>query len=130
MKQWYETPEGMARLNYESMFIEEDYPNMQVQCCDDGYIRASGFLGPSNLSLRTMFIVAEFPATFPMGRPRVYAPDEVFPSNTPHIYPSSDYELCVEHGNFSPNDTMSTVLGWTLEWIALYDEFCNTEARW
>jgi hypothetical protein len=128
--QWYETPEGWQRLEWECNFLKEDFPSIQVQRCDDGYIRASGILGPTNLSPRTMFIAAEFPCNYPHGHPNVFAPNEQFPSNTPHIYPASEYRLCIDHGDFTPDDTMSTVLGWTIQWIALYDNFRKTNERW
>lgn len=128
--QWYETPEGQKRLQWECYFLGEDYPGMRVDRCEDQYIRVSGILGPSNLSERTMFIVAEFPSIYPNSRPRVFAPEENFPTWTPHLYPNSSIELCVEHNDFTPDDTMSTVLSWTLAWIAVYDEFVKTGKRW
>jgi len=129
--EWYETTEGYQRLLWECHFLSQDYPSMQVQRGVDGIMRATGILGPSNLANRRMYIVAEFPSNYPNGRPRVYAPYETFPPNTPHIYPSCDIELCTFHGaDFGPDDTMSTVLGWTIQWIALYDKFRETDERW
>ena len=128
--QWYETDEGWQRFLCEQEFLASDYPDMEISRCDDGCVRVSGLLGPSNLSSRQMFVVGEFPSDYPHGRPRVYAPQEDFPSGTPHIYPMTDVELCVEHGDFTPTDTMSTVLGWVLQWIALYDNFLRTGERW
>ncbi len=128
--QWYETAEGAQRLMWECHFIQEDYPSLQVQKCADGYIRASGTLGPSNISGKRMFVVAEFPMNYPNSRPHVFAPEEEFPSGTPHIWPGTDYELCIEHGDFTPDDTMSTVMGWVLQWIALYDKYQQTGERW
>ncbi len=128
--QWYETEEGAQRLALECQFLEEDYPKMELSQCPDGLIRVSGYLGPSNLSQRSIYIVAELPRNYPSGRVRVYAPKEIFRTGTPHLYPMTDCELCIEHGDFTPDDTVSTALGWTVEWIALYDAFCNTGERW
>lgn len=130
MAQWYKSEQGAQRLLWECRFVQEDFPNIQVVVCEDGYVRANGILGPSNLSPRQMFIAAVFPASYPSGRIKVYAPDERFPSNTPHIYPGSGFELCLDHNDFTPDDTLSTVLGWTLQWIALYDNFLATGERW
>lgn len=128
--QWHNTPEGWQRFLWECNYLQEDFPDIQAQRCDDGYMRASGILGPSNLSDRTMYVVVEFPSNYPNGRPRVFAPEEYFPPGTPHLYPASDYELCIEHGDFTPDDTISTVLGWTLQWIALFDNYMKNGERW
>ena len=128
--QWYETSEGWQRFLWECNFFQEDFPSIHAKRCDDGYMRASGILGPSNLSPRRMFIVAEFPNNYPNSRPRVFAPEEHFPPNTPHIYPSTDFELCIEHDDFTPDDTISTALGWSIQWLALYDNFLRTGERW
>ena len=128
--QWYETPQGWQRLQWECAFLREDYPGLHMQRGADGYMRATGILGPSNLSDRRMLIAAEFPSNYPNSRPRVYAPEEQFPSGTPHIYPGSEIELCVEHGDFTPDDTICTVLGWGLLWLAVYDTYRRTGERW
>jgi len=128
--QWYETTQGQQRLLWENNFLQEDFPQIEVEQCEDGYIRASGVLGPSNLSPRTMFVVGEFPSNYPSTHPRVFAPHEQFPSGTPHIYPCTECELCLDHGDFTPDDTMATVFGWAIQWIAVYDSFRNTGQRW
>ena len=126
--QWHQTSAGKERLALETELLTMDYPQMTVVECRDGKIRVEGHLGPNELCDKSHYVVSEYPSNYPHGRVRVWCPKESFPYGTPHRF--KDDALCVDHGDLSPDDTMSTVLGWTVQWLALYEEFRRTGEKW
>lgn len=125
---WYETYSGSERLQLECELLSLDYPQTKVIRCSDNRIRVEGYLGPNNLCSGRYYVVAEYPDNYPYGRIRVWCPYEKFPWGTSHRY--TDGDLCLEHDDFTPDDTMATVLGWTLQWLALYENFLRTGEKW
>ena len=124
---WYEEPAGYSRLILERRLLACDYPQMAMTQCPDGVIRVSGYLQPE-YCCRRYFTVAEYPDSYPYGRIAVMLPNDTVAPGTPHFY--CDNSLCVEHGDFWPDDTMCTVLGWTAEWLTLYEDFLRTRRTW
>jgi len=128
MSRWHETDYGAERLHLERLLLAEDYPQMNMIICDDGKVRVEGYLGSNNVCAGSYYVVAEYPDSYPYNRIMVWCPYVHFPPGTPHLY--SDDELCIEHGDFGPDDTISTVLGWATEWLAMYENYLRTRERW
>ena len=127
--QWYETSRGAERLDKELELLDYEFPEMALEFTDDGTVVVSGFIGLSELLKNSYLVAAEFPYTYGDGsRIRVYLPEEKLLSGTPHIW--SDGEICIEHNNFTPETDIIDVLGWTIEWLALYEGFLEKGERW
>jgi len=127
--QWYKTYRGEERLKNEIEALSYAFPQMNLGFLDDGTAMVSGFIGPSQLLGNSYFVVAEFPYTYGDGsRIIVFLPEEKLLSGTPHVY--SDDEICLEHNNFTPKTDAISVLGWTIEWLGLYEEFLETGKGW
>jgi len=128
--QWYGTSQGQQRLEIEEQLLAMDFPQMELMFCPDGAIRVHGWIGPNNLCSESHYVVAEYPENFPYSRPSVWLPNKGLLSGTPHVYSGADSELCIEHGDFAPDDPMSTVLCWATQWLALYENYLETGKRW
>ena len=127
--QWYKTSRGAERLDTELKLLEHEFPQMEFGSLDDGTVAVSGYIGPSDLLKNSYWVVAEFPYTYGDGsRIKVYLPEEELPSDTPHVW--RDGDICIEHYNFTPSTDIIDVLGWTIQWLALYEEFLETERGW
>jgi hypothetical protein len=127
MMSWHLELDGQERLALETRLVALDFPQMQVVICDDGKVRVAGYLQPK-FSHRAYYVVLEYPDYYPFDRIKVYCPETDFVVGTPHRF--SDDSLCVEHGDFAPDDTVCTVLGWTAQWLTLYEHFLQTEETW
>lgn len=127
--QWHQTSYGAQRLELERELLEIDYPQADIVECSDGSIKIETWLGPTNLFSNEYYVVLECPENYPHSRVRAWLPYEEFPSNTPHRYPVKG-DLCIDHDDFSPDDTLSTVLGWVTQWLALYEQFRETGKTW
>lgn len=126
--QWYKTSRGAERLDTELKLLAHGFPRFIPKVLDDGAVVASGLIGPSDLLKNSYYVVAEFPYTYGDGnRVNVYLPDEELPSDTPHVY--SDSEICIDHNDFTPETDIIDVLGWTIQWLVLYEDFLKT-GRW
>lgn len=124
---WYLEPQGQQRLALELDLLEMDYPQMQTLFCDDGNVRVAGYLRPEHCEAE-YYVVLEYPDSYPYDRIKVHCPETEFAVGTPHLY--SDGSLCVEHGDFEPDDTVCTVLGWTAQWLTLYEDYLRTTTTW
>jgi len=103
---------------------------VHILLSDDQCIAVHGKLGKSNVCEKNYTVYAKYPVSFPNTRPRVWLPEEEMPLTTPHAYQPWNSELCLDHNDFSPDDTMSTVLGWAVQWCALYEHFLKTGETW
>lgn len=124
---WHHEPAGHVRLTLETALVHQDYPQMQVLFCADGKVRVAGYLKPE-LCYSAYYVVLEYPDCYPYDRITVQCPQTEFADGTPHRY--GDGTLCVEHHDFEPDDTVSTVLGWTAQWLTLYEDFLRTGRIW
>lgn len=127
--QWYYTDRGRQRLQDEMELLIIDFSQMNFAYLDDGTAFINGYIGPSDCLEKSYYIVAFYPYGYPNGnRIKVYVPNENFRSRVPHLY--RDQELCLEHGNFNRDDDISTTLGWTIQWLILYEHFLQTGKKW
>ena len=127
--QWYDTDRGRQRLQNEMGLLTIDFPQMKFALLDDGTAFVAGYIGPSDCLKKSYYIVAIYPYSYPNGnRIKVYAPHENFRSRVSHLY--RDQELCLEHGDFDRDDDITTVLGWAIQWLILYENFLETGEKW
>jgi hypothetical protein len=124
---WYLDPDGQERLALETELLALDYPQMQVLVCEDGKVRVAGYLHPE-LCQRPYYVVLEYPDYYPYDRIKVHCPETEFAAGTPHRHMEDD--LCVDHQDFEPDDTICTVLGWTAQWLTLYEDYLRTQRTW
>lgn len=127
---WYERDDGRSRLAAEKGLLDLDFPQMELLFCGDGRIRVHGTVGPNDFCCMEYYVVAELPPTYPHGRIHVWLPYERMPSSTPHVFSHAEGEICIDHGDFDPDDCVCTLLGWVVQWIALYEHFLVTEEKW
>jgi len=125
---WIDTSAGGTRYWQEIELLSIDYPNMAVCIGGSNMVFAHGWLQSNNLSFGQYYLYAQFAHRHPYDRPRIFLPHEHFSASTPHVYP--DNEICVEHDDWRPTDTMAVALGWAVQWIALWEEFRRTERTW
>ena len=127
--QWYETFSGEERLRKEVEKLSVRFPQMRFSFLDDGAAAVSGFIGLSETLRRSYLVVAEFPYTYGDGSEvRVFLPEERLPSDTPHKF--SDGEICVQHNDATPRTDIIDVIGWTIEWLSLFEGWLETGKGW
>jgi hypothetical protein len=131
MAAWPETEKGYNRLLLESELLANDFPQMSIGRTPEGEVVVYGELGPGGGLSRNYYIEALYPHNYGNGNPiDVYLPEEEFPWDTPHLYSISKGHICIHHGNWDRNCTISDAFGWTRAWLQLYEEFRTTGARW
>ena len=115
-------------MELERHLLSLDFPQFRCIRCEDQTVRVAGVIGPNRLCKKGYLVVGQYPINYPRHRPQVFCPEEEFVSGTPHLY--SNQELCLEHRNWRPDDTMATALGWAAQWLAAYESYVRTGEEW
>lgn len=125
---WHETEYGRERLELEMELLADIYPQMNMSIGSDRKVRVDGWLGPNNVCHGSYHVIAEYPDNYPNARIKTWCASHDFPPGTPHLY--RDDELCIEHGDACPIDTIVTYLGWAGEWFAAFENSLQTGQKW
>lgn len=121
--EWYETPDGKKRLELEKERLAE-FPQMQLKEFFGKTIVACGQMLVAGGREFTVFAIYPRNYGIQSSRIKVYLPVEPFSKDTPHR--NSDGELSLRHVNDDKYDDIRQVLGFTMEWIFMYEIFLQT----
>lgn len=128
-KQWYETPQGEARLLLERELLASEFPNLTMDFDTSNNVVVEGPVGPTANILSSYWVRIVYSRTYGTGRrPKVYLPFEALPAGLHHVH--SDGELCIENGDFTSEHDILDTLTWTLGWLVLYEHYKATGQDW
>lgn len=127
--QWYESDHGQQRLRLEVTLVHDAFPQMQLIDRHDGRLAWIGVIGPNELTRDRYSVLCTYPRAYMTGRvPVVEILEPTIRSDSPHRF--NDGSLCIEHGDFGARDPITDVLGWTMQWLTMYENWLQTGDEW
>jgi len=128
--QWYESARGRERLNMEVELVRSAHPGFDLIDKPDGRLAWVGDIGPSPDLLYAYTVSLTYPSSYPVsGAPKVEVLEPTIRSGAPHRF--TDGSLCIEHDDFDAAEHFITdLIGWTCQWLALYERWANGGSSW